>query len=223
MTNWSRFVEKMPRKRSRAAGGVRGSSASASTRALNSSQESSALRNCSGAGRAGSSAASGSAAVRSSLSVTRLARATASGAASPASAPPSNAPPDHSGTSGERAATVSAASVPGSRSTGEPTRARRSAGVNHCKAAPSALRRSRRATQTSETGRSPDAGTTPMSRTCPSPLPTRSRSAARHAASPLPGCTGRRRSAPKRRKARRPCSTATSATARSPRSSRASA
>src|SRR2546422_8333979 len=83
-TKSSRLVEKMPRKRMRAAGGRRGSSANASTRALNSIHESSGLRNCSGAARAGSSRSAFSTGTRISLRVTRLARAMSSGAASSA-------------------------------------------------------------------------------------------------------------------------------------------
>src|ERR1041385_5471294 len=114
----------MLRNRTRAAAGVRGSSASSSTRALNSSHDSSGLKYCSGAARAGSLACLGRFATRSSVSVTRLRRVMSSGGAS-------NVVADHSGRSGDRAATVRAASVEESRRIGEPRRVTSSAGANH--------------------------------------------------------------------------------------------
>ena len=146
--------------------------------------------------------------------------ASSSGVASAVSVTP-NCAPDHSGTSGDRAATVSAASVAGSRSSGEPTRATRSAGANHWRVSPlPELVGRRRAVQTSSGTRSPVRGTTASSRSWPSPLPTKRRSTARHASSPLPLSTGNRSSAPVRHSPTRPCATATSATSRSPRRSR---
>src|SRR3989442_1317572 len=232
MKNWSRFVLKIARKRSRARRGIPGSSASASTRALNSSQLSCALRNCSGAPRSASSAAAGSTGTRSSERVTWLIRSasSASGNGSTAGAPlarsaPPTSEPDHSGTSGERAATASAASVLGSRSTGEPTRPTMSRGVNHCSGRPAAVRsrRSRPATHTSSTGRPSVAGTVPSRRTWPSAVPSSWRMARRQPSSPPPSTTRSCSPSPLRRNAIRPSATAMIATSRWPCTERARA
>ena len=165
----------MARKRSRALSGVRGSSARASTRALNSTEDSNPLKNCSGAGTAASSALAGSRGMRSSLNVKRLRSSVPEPLPGSAAAGlGTSGAADHSGTSADRAATASAARAAGSRSTGDPTRAITSAGANHCRprgGVADRSRRSRRTSHTSVVGRPSAAGTTPSNRTSPSVLP----------------------------------------------------